>query len=239
MRCSIILPLQDKVFSGRFGDGNTSTDVNPVYTYADTGTYTITLIAIDSSTCNIVDSTTRTIHVYPKPAADFTTLPLPAQYNTPTIFPNSSTGATHYVWFFGDGDSTQKNSADTVIHQYEQTNTFNACLVAINQFGCTDTICHPVESLINPLLDVPNAFTPGRFGQNSIIMVKGFGIAAMDWKIYNRWGQIVFESNNPFIGWDGTFNGATQPIGVYAYTLDATFSDGTKTRKKGDITLIR
>ncbi len=231
--------LAGKSFLWNFGDGNTSTDINPVYTYADTGTYVITLVATDSSTCNIVDSTSRTIHVYPKPAADFTTQPLPAQYNTPTIFSNASTGATHYVWFFGDGDSTQKNSADTVIHQYEQTNTFNACLVAINLFGCADTICHPVESLINPLLDVPNAFTPGRFGQNSIIMVKGFGIASMDWKIYNRWGQIVFESNNPFIGWDGTFNGAPQPIGVYAYTLDATFSDGTKTKKKGDITLIR
>jgi gliding motility-associated-like protein len=231
--------LAGKSFLWRFGDGNMSTDINPVYTYTDTGTYTITLVATDSSTCNIVDSTSLTIHVFPKPTADFSTQPIPAQYNTPTIFSNGSSGATHYVWFFGDGDSTQKNSADTVIHQYEQTNTFNACLVAINQFGCADTICHPVESLINPLLDVPNAFTPGRFGQNSIIMVKGFGIASMDWKIYNRWGQIVFESNNPFIGWDGTFNGATQPIGVYAYTLEATFSDGTKTRKKGDITLIR
>ena len=55
----------------------------------------------------------------------------------------------------------------------------------------------------------------------------------MDWKIYNRWGQLVFESNNPFIGWDGTFHGAVQPIGVYAYTLDATFFDGTKVRRKG------
>jgi gliding motility-associated-like protein len=177
--------------------------------------------------------------VFPKPTADFTTRPVPAQYNTPTIFSNNSAGATHYVWFFGDGDSTQKNSADTVIHQYQATNTYNACLVAVNQSGCSDTTCHPVESLINPLLDVPNAFTPGRFGQNSIIMVKGFGIEFMDWKIYNRWGQVVFESNNPFIGWDGTFNGATQPIGVYAYTLEATFFDGTKTRRKGDITLIR
>lgn len=231
--------LAGQSFFWNFGDGNTSTDINPVNTYTDTGTYTITLLAIDSNTCNIRDSTSRTIHVFPKPIADFTTQPLPATYNTPTIFSNSSSGATHYIWLFGDGDSTHKNSADTVIHQYQETNTFNACLVAINQFGCADTTCHPVESLINPLLDVPNAFTPGRFGQNSIIMVKGFGIESMDWKIYNRWGQVVFESNNPFIGWDGTFNGATQPIGVYAYTLEAIFFDGTKTRKKGDITLIR
>ena len=226
-------------FTWDFGDGSTSSDMNPVHNYADTGTYIISLLAIDPNTCNLRDSTTRAIHVYPKPTADFTTLPLPAQYNTPTIFNNGSTGATHYVWHFGDGDSTEKSSMDTVIHQYQQTATYNACLVAINQFGCSDTTCHPVESLINPLLDVPNAFTPGRFGQNSIIMVKGFGIEFMDWKIYNRWGQLVFESNNPFIGWDGTYQGTLQPIGVYAYTLEATFFDGTKTSRNGDITLIR
>ncbi|HEY8734853.1 MAG TPA: PKD domain-containing protein, partial [Puia sp.] len=231
--------LAGQTFFWNFGDGNTSTDINPVHTYSDTGTYTITLLAIDSNTCNLRDSISRTIRVNPKPTADFTTQPLPAQFNTPTIFTNNSNGAIQYVWFFGDGDSTHKNSQDTVIHQYQESNTYNACLVAINQYGCSDTVCHPVESLINPLLDVPNAFTPGRFGQNSVVMVKGFGIAAMNWKIYNRWGQVVFESNNPFIGWDGTFNGTAQPVGVYAYTLEATFFDGTKTRKKGDITLIR
>ena len=232
--------LAGQNFFWNFGDGSPgSTDVNPLHVYADTGTYTISLLAIDSNTCNMRDSTTQTIHVEPKPTADFNTLPIPAQYNTPTVFINNSAGAVRFVWLFGDGDSTVKNSTDTVIHQYQASNTFNACLVSINQFGCADTTCHPVESLINPLLDVPNAFTPGRFGQNGIVFVVGFGIASMDWKIYNRWGQVVFESNNPFIGWDGTYRGVPQPMDVYAYTLEATFFDGTKTRRKGDITLIR
>ncbi|HEY8733566.1 MAG TPA: gliding motility-associated C-terminal domain-containing protein, partial [Puia sp.] len=85
----------------------------------------------------------------------------------------------------------------------------------------------------------PNAFTPGRFGQNSIITVKGFGIVSMTWKIFNRYGQIVFQSNSPSQGWDGTFNGTAEPVGVYAYTLEATFDNGTKTTRTGDITLIR
>ncbi len=232
--------LAGQSFFWDFGDGTTpSPDMNPVHIYSDTGTYTVYLLAIDSNTCNLRDSITHVIHVYPKPTAIFNVLPQPAEYNTPNVFYNNSTGATRYLWLFGDGDSTHKSTLDTVIHQYQETNTFNACLVAINQFGCSDTVCHPVESLINPLLDVPNAFTPGRFGENSIVMVKGFGIATMDWKIYNRWGQVVFETNNPFIGWDGTYRGAAQPMDVYAYTLDATFFDGTKTKRKGDITLIR
>ncbi len=61
----------------------------------------------------------------------------------------------------------------------------------------------------------------------------------MDWKIYNRWGQLVYESNNPYLGWDGRYKGAIQPMDVYGYTLEATFFDGTKTHRKGDITLIR
>jgi gliding motility-associated-like protein len=89
------------------------------------------------------------------------------------------------------------------------------------------------------LLDVPNAFTPGKFGRNSIVRVEGFGITRMSWTIYNRWGQKVFESRDRRAGWDGTFKGQLQPMDVYAYTLDVEFSDGTKARKTGDITLIR
>ncbi|MBS1600338.1 MAG: PKD domain-containing protein [Bacteroidetes bacterium] len=231
--------LAGQDFFWDFGDGTTSTDVNPVHLYNDTGVYKIKLIAVDTSTCNKIDSTTVTISVHSKPTAAFTNQPIPAEYNKPTTFFNGSSGANHFIWYFGDDDSTAKSTMDTVIHQYRSTSTYNACLVAINQFGCTDTVCHPVESLINPLLDVPNAFTPGRFGQNSTIRVQGFGIATMIFRIYNRWGQVVFETNDQNIGWDGTFKGNPQPMDVYTYTLEATYFDGKKTTKAGDITLIR
>jgi gliding motility-associated-like protein len=164
---------------------------------------------------------------------------VPPQNNTPTVFHNQSTGGVRYKWYFGDGDSTITNSMDTVLHQYNETGTFYAQLITYNEFGCTDTAEHEVQSLITPLLDVPNAFTPGRFGQNSTIKVHGFGIARMTWRIYNRWGQVVYESNNRKAGWDGTYKGQPQPMDVYAYTLDVEFTDGTRIRKTGDITLIR
>ncbi len=128
---------------------------------------------------------------------------------------------------------------DTVMHQYNETGTYNPCLITYNEFGCTDTACDNVQALIRPLLDVPNAFTPGRFGQNGVIAVRGFGIGRMEWKIYNRWGQVVFQTNNRKTGWDGTYKGQPQPMDVYAYTLDVEYTDGTKIRKTGDITLIR
>jgi gliding motility-associated-like protein len=128
------------------------------------------------------------------------------------------------------------------MHQYNKTGTYQACLIAINQFGCTDTICQPVQALIKPLLDVPNAFTPGRpgsRGKNHIVRPEGFGIEKVMFRIYNRWGQKVFETSTPYAGWDGTYRGVVQPMDVYVYTLEVEFSDGTKTSRKGDITLIR
>ena len=96
-----------------------------------------------------------------------------------------------------------------------------------------------MAALVNPLLDVPNAFTPGRFGTNSILKVVGFGIIRMDFRIYNRWGKLIFESDNPNVGWDGNYLGTPQPMEVYAYTLEAEFSNGVHISKKGDITLVR
>jgi gliding motility-associated-like protein len=226
-----------------FGDesplDSTYSDTPMVHYYLNPGTYTITLVATNPNTCNLIDSTSSTITLYTKPAADFTYQPQPSQTNTPTVFVPTSSPAVRYLWLFGDGSSEVKTTPDTVVHQYIRTDTFQVCLLVTNAEGCTDTVCHPVPALISPLLDVPNAFTPGRFGTNAIVKVVGFGIVHMTWRIYNRWGQVVFQSDDPNIGWDGYYRGQMQPMDVYAYTLEADFSDGTHATKKGDITLIR
>ena len=96
-----------------------------------------------------------------------------------------------------------------------------------------------VETLIDPAVDVPNAFTPGKFGPNSVVYVRGFGIAKMKFVVWSRWGEKVFETNTKKLGWDGYYKGKLLPMDVYAYTLEVDFTDGTKTTKTGDITLIR
>lgn len=232
--------LAGQRFTWDFGDGSpVSTEVNPIHDYNNPGSYTVHLTAIDSNTCNIIDDTSMVINVYEKPTAAFTYTPVTPEVNKPTIFHNNSVGGVRHVWYFGDGDSVVKNSMDTVLHQYNVTDTFTAMLVTYNAAGCPDTAVQQVASLIDPLLDVPNAFTPGRFGKNSVVRVEGFGISKMSWKIYNRWGQKVFETNDRRGGWDGTYNGKLQPMDVYTYTLDVQFSDGRPYRKTGDITLIR
>lgn len=223
-----------------FGDGTTSTAMNPVHTYTAAGPYTITLIANDPNTCNLADTTSATITVFPNPTSNFTFSPDPPVENTPTSFNNlASPDAVKFKWLFGDGDSLLTNSRLQVKHQYNATGTYNACLIAINSAGCADTLCQDVKAVVAALVDVPNAFTPNRGDANSVVYVRGFGITKIRFIIWNRWGQKVFETNDKNIGWDGKYKGVIQPMDVYAYTLDVEFFDGTKTIKKGDITLIR
>lgn len=220
-----------------FGDGATSTLSSPTHLYASTGTYNVRLIATDTSTCNRVDTSDYfSITVVANPTAAFTWGPNPPTENTPVSFSNQSVGASRYEWSFGDGETSTLTNPT---HQYNATGRYTAMLVAYNDVGCSDTAQLDVDVIIISLLDVPNAFTPGQEGRNDIVKVEGFGIAKMQWRIYNRWGQLMFESNSKNIGWDGTFKGKLQPMDVYAYTLDAEFSDGKKVRKTGDITLLR
>lgn len=226
-----------------FGDGppsSTSTAFEPNFTYTATGTYTITLIAYNPNTCNRTDTARFTIQVLDKPIALFDFSPVTPLPNTPVTFNNlSSPDAVRFRWRFGDGDSLLTTSRLPVQHQYNATGTFNACLTAYNAANCDSTYCLPVQAVIIPVVDVPNAFTPLTNDANSVVFVRGFGIAKMQFTIWNRWGQKVFETNNRFQGWDGKYKGVVQPMDVYAYTLSVEFSDGQKTTKKGDITLIR
>jgi gliding motility-associated-like protein len=227
-------------FQWDFGDGNTSTASSPTHTYTVPGTYTVTLVANDPATCNLTDTFRFTITIYGLPTADFSASPQPPQVNVPITFTNlSSPDAVKFKWLFGDGDSLVTASRASVQHEYNATRTYTACLIAYNANNCADTICRNVSTLIEPAVDVPTAFTPLSGDINSQVFVRGFGIARMKFTIWARWGEKVFETDSKKTGWDGRYKGKLLPMDAYAYTLDIEFSDGTKTTKKGDITLIR
>ncbi len=232
--------LAGQSFFWDFGDGSTSTDINPTHFYATAGTYTVKLVATDTSTCNKIDSVTTTLNISTKPTAAYTYSPLTPQQNFPYTFTNtSSPDAVRFLWSFGDGESLATISRADIDHQYNTSGTFNACLAAYNSIGCADTVCKPLQNIILPRLDLPNAFTPLANSLNNVVYVRGFGIGKMKWRIYNRFGNLVFESDSPKNGWNGTYKGVVQPMDVYAYTLEVEFTDGTRATKKGDITLLR
>lgn len=222
-----------------FGDGTTSQEVSPAHFYQTPGTYRIRLKAVDAGTCNVEDSTSFTITVSNKPAASFTFTPNPPQENTAVEFINTSIEATRYIWKYGDGDTLLIASAEPVKHFYSETKLYEAMLIAINNTGCRDTARRQLRATVIPVLDVPNAFTPNGDGVNDKVFVRGFGITRMSWKIFNRWGALVFETADRNAGWDGTYKGAVQPAEVYHYVLDVEYADNSKFQKKGDITLLR
>ena len=219
-----------------FGDGNNSTQTNPSHLYQTPGTFTVTLISSNPNTCNKVDSMSRTITIFPQPNADFSWTPDPPEPNTPNIFKNLSTGATDYFWDFGDGNTSKDKNP---IHIYEKDGTYTVCLTATNEYGCKDTACKSVRGMVIPLVDVPTGFSPNGDGINDYVYVKGYGIEKLMFRIFNRWGEKVFETTDKSIGWDGRYKGVIQEMEVYAYTLDVEFFDGSKVKKSGNITLLK
>lgn len=219
-----------------FGDGNTSGLANPSNNYTTVGTYTVFLVSGNPNTCNLFDTSSKTITVFPSPIAEFTWTPNPPEPNTPNVFVNQSIGATTYFWDFGDGSTSTDKDVTKV---YDKDGTYNVCLTVTNQYGCVDTQCKAVRGIVIPLVDVPSGFSPNGDGINDKVFVKGYGIDKMTFRIFNRWGEKVFESFNKSDGWDGYYKGTLQEMEVYGYTLDVIFFDGTKAFKSGNITLLR
>ena len=69
--------------------------------------------------------------------------------------------------------------------------------------------------------------------------MRGGPFKTMNLRIYNNWGQFIFESNNQLEGWNGTFNGTEQPLGVFVWVVEVEMLNGKKIKKTGDVTLIR
>ncbi len=219
-----------------FGDGTTSAESNPRHRFPASGRYTVTLAAMNPATCNGIDSIQKTIWVKPMPVALFEHQPQIPQTNMPISFVNLSKNAVRYHWDLGDGTESREQHTR---HLYKRTGKFKVCLTVYTPENCSDVFCREVETDIRPLIDVPSAFSPNGDGNNDILYVRGGAVETIVFRIYNRWGEMVFESTDMNVGWDGTYKGKGQEMEVYAYTLYATFFDGSATTKQGNVTLLR
>jgi gliding motility-associated-like protein len=122
---------------------------------------------------------------------------------------------------------------------YNVSGDFIVCLTAYNEANCPDTTCQPLTAIVNNIVDVPTGFTPNGDGTNDFVTIRGYGIKSLVFRIYNRWGELVFETTSKDKSWDGKYKGVLQEMDAFAYILDATFTDNSNVVKKGSITLIR
>lgn len=223
-----------------FGDESTSTATNPTHVYG-VGVYSVTMIATNENGCRDSSGYNNLITVLPAPVAQFSVSPSPFEYvelqDATYQFVNHSQFSTHYLWYFGDGDTTNVLSP---WHVYTDTGYYSAMLIAFNNIGCTDTAIEgPLTVIPKANYFIPNAFTPNDDGVNDFFFVYGQSLKAIDIKVYDRWGEMVFESEDRSIGWDGTFHGHPMNTAVFVYICNIETLAGKKYFVKGDVTLIR
>jgi gliding motility-associated-like protein len=114
-------------------------------------------------------------------------------------------------------------------------------VLASNEFGCTTSDTITVYVIDESVITLPNAFSPGNGSStNDNLKVQHLGNATLNhFRIFNRWGQLVFETTNINQGWNGRYKDVPQPMGTYVYQLQAITNKGKIINKQGNITLIR
>lgn len=242
--------IQATSYLWEFGDGGTSTADNPIYVYNVPGVYTVTLTAFgiggSSDTLVKVDS----VVVHPRAMAFFTLQPTDVTVPTQPVFAyNLSSNSSIYGWDFGDGSTSAE--ADPV-HYYRTPGIYEVRLIANNQWNCPDTFLHPVPVTARAFgqLEFPNAFSPGSAGPtdgvydprsytNDFFFPMHAGVEEYRLEVFNRWGELVFVSEDVNVGWDGYYRGQPAKQDVYVWKAQARFSDGNETALKGNVTLLR
>jgi len=206
-----------------------STSPTPVITPLTNQNYTLTAV----SQYGCWDSLTMNVQVYPNAI-----LKLP---DTVLLYPGQNyqmdplTNCVDFTWYPPDGLTS------AIVSNPIASPTQNTQYIVV---GVTENNCEAVDTInlvMNPttILAVPNAFTPGA-SVNNVLYIKKEGLASLNYfRIFDRWGVKVFETNNIDQGWDGTFNGAAQPFGVYVYEMQAVTNTGQLYTRQGNITLLR
>ena len=208
--------------------GSTIT-VNP------TSSTNYTVSVVDANGCMTSSVATAQVAVVPSPTAGFDTVSANTSYYA---FTDSSTGATGWIWYFGDGDSS---FAQNPIHNFPGAGTYTVTQIVFNQYGCPDTITAVIT--IGEDILIPNVFTPDADGTNDVFYIPNSGMRSFHIEIFDRWGLKVFETAADEIRWDGrSMSGKLLVDGTYYFVLDArmrTSSNGERSIKRnGFVTLL-
>jgi gliding motility-associated-like protein len=162
--------------------------------------------------------------------------------NPDVSFLNLSTGSDQWLWSFGD----MANSISTIENptfSYADTGTYVVSLVSTSNLGCTDTSSQMLTVLPMLTFYIPNSFTPNGDGINDGFMpiTMGIELDGYVFSIYNRWGQLVFSSNNPRKAWDGLnlIRGDEEPMGLYSWRVQFKDHDNNILARTGTVVLVR
>ena len=242
----------NKTYQWDFGDGGTSKEINPIHVYTKADKYTVTLSALNVTGQRVSKVKQQIIEAFPQPTAGFDIKPRSINIPGGILYTNNlSFDATAFSWDFGDGGTSSEVKPE---YRYQKEGLYTIRLVAYNQYGCIDST--KLESVVRVKKSgqvlVPNAFSPNvgggsssgsggsmSDGKNDVFLPLMRGVTDFELLIFNRWGELLFESRNASQGWDGSYNGQLCAQDVYMYKLTAKFEDGETVVRVGDINLIR
>lgn len=200
------------------------------------GIHTITAVNFNGCVSQIPALVLEPLPIIVDVIPDTLVLPLGGSGSVQTVYLNANN--VTYNWQPSTGLSCSDCPNPTVT-AYQTTDY----TVAVSMINGTAT-CYGYANLhveVQPQMPVfiPNTFTPNGDGNNDLFLIYGQDIKTVDLKIFNRWGELVFESNNQFVGWDGTYKGVLQNPAVFTYYATITFLNDKKAERKGSVTLLR
>lgn len=223
-----------------FGDGGVSSEQDPFHTYNSIGSYMTGVIVTSAYGCVDTFNMPAAVSVLPSPVAGFNVSPADTSIFYPDVtITDQSTGASACTISWGDG--TVYDHCDSVVHKYTKPGTYTIMQVVVNPSGCYDTAYS--EVLIRPefIFWIPNAFTPGRVdGLNDVFKPKLIGVHDYLFMIFDRWGEEIFETQDPDEGWNGFYKGKLCTNDVYVYKI--IFRDDVRKDPHqyiGHVTLVR
>jgi gliding motility-associated-like protein len=234
----------DYIFEWEFGDGGSSPDRDPVHEYLQIGVYDVYL-AITSPLGCFVDTTFRQlVDVRESPTADFIFDP-----DRPTnILPDVSmlnrsikSNVQRYEILGPEGTPIFAAPGPDATYRLRDTATVTVTQIALNPSGCRDTISKDIRMALENTFHAPNAFTPNGDGLNDSWKPKGVFIGARDYRlrVWNRWGELIFTTDDFEAAWDGTFKGTNSPAGGYLWDVVFTNAEDEPEAFKGGVVLIR
>jgi gliding motility-associated-like protein len=229
-----------------FTDGQVAGNNDSVSVCFNTaGVFGGTISVTDANGCQNTFTNNSFVTVYPVPAAEFAFDPQPASEANPLItFTDLSTGATitDWLWTFGNaGDSS--STLQNPVFDYGVAGSYNASLVVTSNNGCSDTVSHLV--VIDPefILYVPNAFSPNDDGVNETFFPKGIGVDTDEYQmwIYDRWGNMIFTTDEWSKGWNGIVQGKDEVVmqDVYVWKIKLKTWKGEKKSYVGHVTVVK
>lgn len=231
-----------------FGDGSTSLEPTPTHIYTTVGNYDVDYRVSTPQGCESEYNGNYRVIVLPTPKSEISLAPTVTDIKNPIV--NASTDvsdASNWYWTFGDGDSS---FAQNPTHAYSDTGSYTIALYKENSFGCSDTAYALFRVEPNYEIRIPNVFIPNQNGANggnydpnnpNNAVFFPFVEYVEDYRllIFNRWGEVVFESKEQTVGWDGYYKGELCQADVYVYKLELRFINGERATKVGDVTLLR